>query len=413
MNLEWYIARRLIGSKEHKSSISAPIIKIAIAAIALGLLMMLIALATGVGLRHKIREKVSAFNGHIQIYNYDNNSSEVSIIPVSTHQEFYPEFKITDGVRHVQAVATKAGIIRMEDTFEGFIAKGVGTDYDWSAFEEFLVGGRLPDYSDALNSEVLISRRMAERLQLGVDSLFNSFFLKEENPDRIPNQRRFQVVGIYDSGFEEFDATYIFTDIRHIQRMNNWQADQVGNFEVFLEDFEQIDEKGAEIYGRTLSNLDTQTIQNKYYQIFEWIGLFDFNIALIIGIMILVGGINMITALLVLILERTPMIGILKSLGTTNWSIRKVFLYNAAYLIGLGLLWGNLLGLGILAIQWKFRVFKFPNPEEYYMTYIPVYLDLSTVLILNAGVLVLCLLMLLIPSWIITRISPVKAIRFA
>lgn len=413
MNLEWYIARRLIGSREHKSSISAPIIKIAIAAIALGLLMMLIALATGVGLRHKIREKVSAFNGHIQIYNYDNNSSEVSIIPVSTRQDFYPEFNLTEGVRHVQAVATKAGIIRMEDTFEGFIAKGVGTDYDWSAFEEFLVEGRLPDYSQALNSEVLISRRMAERLQLGVDSQFNSFFLKEENPDRIPNQRRFQVVGIYDSGFEEFDATYIFTDIRHIQRMNNWEAEQVGNFEVFLEDFDQIDEKGADIYGRTLSNLDTQTIKNKYYQIFEWIGLFDFNIVLIIGIMILVGGINMITALLVLILERTPMIGILKSLGTTNWSIRKVFLYNAAYLIGLGLLWGNVLGLGLLAIQWKYRIFKFPNPEEYYMNYIPVYMDLPTLLILNAGVLVLCLLMLLIPSWIITRISPVRAIRFA
>jgi lipoprotein-releasing system permease protein len=413
LNLEWYIARRLIGSKEHKSSISAPIIKIAIAAIALGVLMMLIALATGVGLRHKIREKVSAFNGHIQIYNYDNNSSEVSIIPVSKAQDFYPEFKLTGGVSHVQAVATKAGIIRMEDTFEGFIAKGVGTDYDWSAFEEFLIAGRLPVYGESLNSEVLISRRMAGRLQLEVEEQFNCFFLKEEDPEKIPNQRRFLVVGIYDSGFEEFDATYIFTDIRHIQRMNNWQEDQVGNFEVFLEDFDQIEEKGAEIYRITGSDLDTQTIQQKYYQIFEWIGLFDFNIGLIIGIMILVGGINMITALLVLILERTPMIGILKALGTANWSIRKVFLYNAAYLIGLGLLIGNFLGLGLLAIQWKFRVFKFPNPEEYYMDYIPVYLDLPTVLFLNAGVLVLCLLMLLVPSVIITRISPVQAIRFA
>jgi lipoprotein-releasing system permease protein len=413
LNLEWYIARRLIGSKEHKSSISAPIIKIAIAAIALGVLMMLIALATGVGLRHKIREKVSAFNGHIQIYNYDNNNSEVSLIPVSTRQEFYPEFNTVQGVRHIQGVATKAGIIRMEDTFEGFIAKGVGTDYNWDAFEEFLVAGRFPNYGEALNSEVLISRQMAARLNLDLNSQFNCFFLKEENPEKIPNQRRFQVVGIYDSGFEEFDGTYIFTDIRHIQRMNNWSSEEVGNFEVFLEDFDQIEEKGAEIYNNTVSDLDTQTIQRKYYQIFEWIGLFDFNIALIIGIMILVGGINMITALLVLILERTPMIGILKSLGTTNWSIRKVFLYNAAYLIGLGLLIGNALGLGLLAIQWKFRVFKFPNPEEYYMDYIPVYLDLPTVLMLNAGVLALCLLMLLIPSWIITRISPARAIRFA
>ncbi|MEJ2163471.1 MAG: FtsX-like permease family protein [Robiginitalea sp.] len=412
MNLEWYIARRLIGSREHKSSISAPIIKIAIAAIAIGLLMMIVALATGVGLRHKIREKVSAFNGHIQIFNYDNNISDVSVMPVSTRQVFYPDFKLTDGVRHIQAVATKAGIIRTEDTFEGFIAKGVGTDYDWASFSEFLVAGRLPDYNGELNTEVLVSRRMAERLQLGVDSLFNSFFLKDEDPSRVPNQRRFRVVGVYDSGFEEFDATYIFTDIRHLQRMNNWQADQVGNFEVFLQDFDQIEEKGAEIYGKTLSDLDTQTIQNKYYQIFEWIGLFDFNIALIIGIMILVGGINMITALLVLILERTPMIGVLKALGARDWSIRKVFLYNAAYLIGLGLFWGNVLGLGLLGLQWKYRVFKFPNPEEYYMDYIPVYMDLPTLLVLNLGVLVLCLFMLLIPSWIITRISPVRAIRF-
>ena len=194
--------------------------------------------------------------------------------------------------------------------------------------------------------------------------------------------------------------------------MNKWTDTEVGNFEVFLNDFEDIDEKSNEIYGQTVSSLDTKTIKDKYYKIFEWIGLFDFNIALIIGIMIIVGGINMITALLVLILERTPMIGILKALGTTNWSIRKVFLYNAAYLIGVGLFWGNLIGLGVIFLQEKFRMFKFPNPKEYYIEYIPVSIDLWIVLLLNIGVLILCLLMLLIPSYIITRITPVKAIRF-
>ncbi|WP_445381503.1 ABC transporter permease [Robiginitalea sp. IMCC43444] len=412
MNLELYIAKRLIKGKEHKISISAPIIKIAIAAIALGLLMMLIALATGVGLKYKIREKVAAFNGHIQIYNYDNNVSEVSVLPVSTQQEFYPDFNLTDGVNHIQAVATKAGIIRTADTFEGIIAKGVGPDYNWSLFKDFLVGGSIPDYSGELGTQVLVSKMLAARLGLEVGSNFNAFFLKEEDPSRVPNQRRFEVLGIYDSGFEEFDGTYIFTDIRHIQRMNNWQADEVGNFELFLDDFDQITEKSADIYGKTLSDLDTQTINNKYYQIFEWIGLFDFNIALIIGIMILVGGINMITALLVLILERTPMIGILKALGANNWSIRKIFLYNAAYLIGIGLFWGNAIGLTLVWIQDRYRIFKFPNPEEYYIDYIPVYLNLQTVLLLNTGVLILCLLMLLIPSHIITRISPVKAIKF-
>ena len=412
MNLEYFIAKRLIKGKEHKISISAPIIKIAIAAIAIGVIMMLIAIATGIGLKEKIREKVTAFNGHVQIYNYDNNNSEVSIVPVSTEQEFYPEFKMVDGIVHIQAVATKAGIIRTEETFEGIIAKGVGTDYNWSAFEEFLIDGVLPDYTGELNSDVLISKIMANRLNLKVGDSFFAFFLRDDVADKIPNQRKFTITGIYDSGFEEIDGLYIFTDIRHIQHMNKWKDTEVGNFEIFLNSFDDIDEKSNEIYGKTVSYLDTKSIKDKYYKIFEWIGLFDFNIALIIGIMIIVGGINMITALLVLILERTPMIGILKALGTSNWSVRKVFLYNAAYLIAAGLLWGNLIGLSIIFVQDKFRVFKFPNPKEYYIEYIPVSIDVSTILLLNIGVLLLCLLMLLIPSYIITRITPVKAIRF-
>ncbi|WP_136464982.1 ABC transporter permease [Flagellimonas onchidii] len=412
MNLELFIAKRLITGKEHKISISAPIIKIAISAIAIGIVMMLIAIATGVGLKHKIREKVAAFNGHIQISNYDNNNSEVSVSPVSLEQEFYPEFKDVGGVAHVQGVATKGGIIRTEDTFEGMLAKGVGTDYDWAVFEEYLVDGRLPNYSGKLNSEVLISKIKANLLNLKVGDTFFAIFLKENDPSKPPNNRKFEVVGIYDSGFEELDRDIVFVDIRHVQRMNKWSEDEIGNFEVFLEDFDAMDTKIAEIYDETPSDLDAMSIKTRYFRIFEWIGLFDFNIALIIGIMIIVGGINMITALLVLILERTQMIGVLKALGAENWSIRKVFLYNAAYLISIGLLWGNGIGLIILYLQDKFRLFKFPNPEEYYIEYIPVYMDIPTVLMLNLGVMLLCLLMLLVPSYIITKITPVKAIKF-
>ncbi len=412
MNLEYFIARRLIRGKDHKINISAPIIKIAIVAIAIGLVMMLIAIATGLGLKYKIREKVAAFNGHVQIYNYDNNASEVSVVPVYKMQDFYPEFKGIDGIEHVQAVASKGGIIRTAETFEGIIAKGVGPDYNWTVFEEFIASGRVPEYSGKLNTEVLLSRLMANRLQLQTGDTFFAFFLKDDDASQTPNQRKFEIVGLYDSGFEEFDGSYVFVDIRHIQRMNKWEEDQIGNFEVFLSDFDDIEEKTNEIYGQTVSILDTQNIRTKYYKIFEWIGLFDFNIALIIGIMIIVGGINMITALLVLILERTPMIGVLKALGSTNWSIRKIFLINAAYLIGIGLLWGNIIGLGLIALQDKFRFLKFPNPEEYYIDYIPVYITPFTVLLLNLGVLLLCLLMLLIPSRSIARISPVKAIRF-
>lgn len=412
MNLEYFIAKRLITGKEHKISISAPIIKIAIAAIALGLVMMLIAIATGVGLKYKIREKVTAFNGHVQIYNYDNNNSEVSVVPVSKNQEFYPNFDSVEGIVHVQAVATKAGIIRTAETFEGVIAKGVGDDYNWEALKEYLVAGELPNYKDTLNSDILMSKLMANRLNLNVGDSFFTFFLKNQDANTLPNQRKFIVKGIYDSGFEEIDELFIFIDIRHIQRMNKWADNQVGNFEIFLESFEAIDEKSKLIYSKTLSDLDTKTLKDKYRNIFEWIGLFDFNIVLIIGILIVVCGFNMITALLVLILERTPMIGILKALGSNNWSIRKVFLYNAAYLIGVGLFWGNVIGLGLIYIQEVFKPFKFPNPKEYYIEYIPVYMDVTTVLILNIGVMVLCVLMLLVPSYIITKITPVKAIRF-
>ena len=252
---------------------------------------------------------------------------------------------------------------------------------------------------------------MANRLQLKIGDSFSAFFPKEEDPLK-PNRRKFRLVGIYDSGFEEIDGVFVFVDIRHIQRMNKWEEDQIGNFEVFLDSFDDLEVKSKEIYGKIVSTLDTQTVVNKYYKIFEWIGLFDFNIALIIGIMIIVGGINMITALLVLILERTRMIGILKALGAANWSIRKIFLFNATYLISVGLFWGNLLGLGFIWIQGKYRLLKFPNPQEYYIEYIPVYIDLVTVLLLNLGVLILCFLMLLVPSYIITGIDPVKAIRF-
>lgn len=410
MNLEFFIAKRLIGAKQHKSSISAPIIKIAIIAIAIGVIMMLVSFATGIGLQEKIREKMSAFTGHIAITSYDNNNSEVSIRPVSIHQDFYPEFTTVDGVRHVQATAYKAGVIRTATDFEGIVVKGVGTDYDWSYFEDFLVAGELPDFSGSLNAEVLISEYMANRLGFGVGDKVVTYFLREENYERT-RLVAFEVKGIYNSGFQEFDELYLVADMRHIQRLNGWEKDEVGGFEVFIDDFSEIDQKGQEIYESTSSFLDTRTIKQKYSNIFEWLSLFDFNIALIIGIMILVAGINMITALLVLILERTQMIGILKALGTNDWSIRKVFLYNAGYLIVLGLFWGNLIGLGLLFAQKYFKLIPL-NPETYYVTEAPVYIGWEYILAVNVGTLVLCMFMLLLPSYIVTRISPVKAMKF-
>jgi len=411
LDFEYFLAKRIIGSRSYKSSISAPIIKIGIVAIALGIIVMLIAIATGIGLQEKIREKAIAFNGHLTIQNYDSNNSNESVKPVSIIQDFYPNFKSVEGVTHIQAVAKKFGIIRTETDFEGMVFKGVGADYDWKYLDEYLVDGTLPDYLGAISNDVAISEYLAKRLNFQVGDSFQAYFMKEDT-EKLPFQRKFTVVGIYNSGFQELDKTYFIGDIKHVQRMNKWDENEIGNFEVFIDDYDQLEEKGIEIYQSTPSTLNTITVSQQYATIFEWIKIFDQNIYGIIGIMIIVAGINMITALLVLILERTQMIGALKALGSSNWSIRKFFLYNATYLILIGLFWGNLIGLGLLLVQKYFGVLEFPNPEHYYMRTIPVYLKFSNVILLNIGTFILCLIMLLVPSFIITKISPVKAMRF-
>ncbi|TRX29197.1 ABC transporter permease [Flavobacterium franklandianum] len=410
MNLEYFIAKRLITAKDYKSSISSPIIKIAISAIAIGMIMMIVSVATGIGLQQKIRDKVSAFNGHIIISNYDNNQSEVTLVPISKHQDFYPKFTSVSGVSHIQAIASKAGIIRTETAFEGIILKGVGTDYRWDNIKEYIVSGKLPNFSTNINQEVVISQLLANRLNLKVGDSFNTFFIKEDQ-NKLPNIRRFKVAGIFNSGFQDFDATYIIGDIRHIQRINKWKPDQVGAFEVFTNDFDNIKSIGEQVYEQTSSTLDTKTIIEKYSYIFEWLKLFDLNIIIILAVMILVATINMVVALLVLILERTQMIGILKALGSNNWSVRKIFLYNAFYLIVRGLFWGNLIGISLLVIQQYFGIIKL-NPENYYVKQAPVYINLGYILLLNLLTVTVCFLVLLIPSYIITKISPVKAIRF-
>jgi lipoprotein-releasing system permease protein len=253
-------------------------------------------------------------------------------------------------------------------------------------------------------------------LHLKLGDTFITFFLKNEI-NKYPNKRNFLIVGIFDSGFQEFDSNYIIGDIRHIQRMNKWEKDEVGAFEIFVNDFDRIEELGNKVYKATFNKqnqakpLDAKTIVDKYYFIFEWLKMFDINIQIILIVMIFVATINMVVALLVLILERTQMIGILKALGANDWSIRKIFLYNALYLIGKGLFWGNAIGIGILLMQQQFGIVTL-NPESYYVNQAPVYIGIENILLLNLLTVVICFLILLIPSYIITKISPIKAIRY-
>jgi lipoprotein-releasing system permease protein len=411
LNYELFIAKRIIAGKKYKNSISSPIIKIAITAIALGIIIMLIAVATGAGLQHKIRDKMAGFKGHIQIVNYDTNNSDVSTTSVKKEQDFYPTFKNIEGIKNVQVFANKAGILRTKTDFEGIIFKGVSTDYDWSFFKEYLIAGKVPDFNQPRTREVLLSQTVMNRLQLKLNDTILATFIKTVH-SKLPSNKKYIISGIYSTGFLQFDKSMMIGDIREVQKLNKWTENEVGGFEVLIDDFDEVDKIGDKVYNSISATLNSKTIVETYYNVFEWIKLFDNNVWFIIAIMILIAGINMITALLVLILERVQMIGILKSLGSSNTSIRKIFLYNASYLILKGLFWGNVIGLSIIGIQHYFKIITL-DPETYYVSTMPVYISVTAILLLNIGTLLLCFLMLIIPSYIITKITPSKSIKFA
>ena len=411
MNYELFIAKRIIANKKDKSSISSPIIKIAIVAIALGMIVMLISVATGLGLKYKIRDKISGLNGHILLQKFNQNESENTNIPIVLDSTLYQSLKTIDGVKKIQGTATKNAMIRTEKDFEMVVFKGVSPDYDWHFFTDYLQEGKLPQFSNKKTSnEILISQFLADKLQLKVGDKVVSWFLKNTNTAKA-NARSFLISGIYNSGIKEFDSHYIIGDLKIIQRLNKWKPNQVGTVEILINDFKQLEPITNAIYENIDPLINAIPITEKFPDIFEWINMFDVNITLIIIIMIVIGGINMITALLVLILERTQMIGILKALGNTNKSIRKIFLYNAAYLILKGLFWGNLIGLGLIFLEKTFHFISL-NPDNYYVNHIPFHLSVTHIFLLNLGTLILCLLMLILPTYLVSKISPVKAIKF-
>ena len=409
MNLEYFIAKRLIVSKSYKSSVSSPIIKIAILAIALSILMMVMSVATGVGLQQKIREKISAFNGHVIVSNFDDNQSQVTAEPIDTKLLPISQLKKNSFITHVQPVITKGALIRTETDVEGIIFKGVDASYRWKNLKEFLVAGKIPTYKKGYINEVLISQFLANRLKLKVGNSFNTFFMKTQG--KLPSIRKFKIAGIYNSGFQEFDSSYIIGNIEHLQRINKWQPNQVGAYEIFIDDFTKLDERAQQIYKSIPPTFNSASIAEKYFSVFEWLKIFDTNIILVIIIMIVVAVTNVVVSLLVLIIERTQLIGMLKALGANNWSVRKIFLYNSFHLISRGLLWGNGIAILLLVIQKKFEIIKL-NPESYYVSSAPVDINLLHILLLNFGTILICVLVLLIPSYLITKISPIKALKF-
>jgi len=410
LKINFFIANRLLKNDKSKDRISSPIIKISIISISIGVVIMLISMATGFGLQHKIREKISAFSGHIIISNFDNNQSGITLNPISIKQDFYPQFDKVSGIKNVQAFATIGGILKTDKDFEGIIYKGVDSLYDWSLFKPFLINGKIPDFSKSkINDSILISKILADRLHLKLLDKIPAYFIREGSNK--PQLRIFKIAGIYDTGFEDFDKSYILGQMKMVQKLYKWPDTLTGGFEVILQDFDQLDTKTREIYNETPSTLNTQSIKDKYPLIFNWLQMFDFNILLILSIIIFIAGLNMITTILVLILEKRNFIAIMKVLGSSNKRLQRIFLIQAAYIIGIGLLIGNLIGLGLIFLQ-KYYGFIKLNPETYYVRTAPVYLKIQDILLLNTGVALIILLMLSIPVLIIGKISPTKVLKY-
>ena len=410
MKFEFFIARRMMSSKHYKSSVSAPIIKIGIGAIALGMIVMLISVATSAGLQREIRNKIIAYKGHITISHFDGNRSDESLLPLDLTDLLLRQLDSVEGISSYYFEANKFGIVRTENDFEGVVFKGLDKQFDWDKFNGYLLEGRLPVVGDSLTNEILISQYLSNRLGLRTgDPLFMYFLREDEN--RPPAQRKFDIVGVINSGFQDLDATYLLGDLRHVQILNKWTPNQVGEIVVMAGDFDELDLLNERIYQNISFDLDSRTVVQQHAEIFEWISIFDQNTQMILVIMILVAGINMVTALLVLILERTPMIGLLRALGGQSHSLQKIFLLNAAHLIGWGLLFGNLIGLSLLFIQQFFGVIPL-DPSVYYVTEVPIHLNFFHWIYLNLGVFVLSMLMLLIPSNIVRKVSPVTAMGF-
>lgn len=406
MNTEFFIARRILSGR--KESFSRPIVRIAILSIALSIMVMIIAVALVTGFQKEIREKVIGFGAHIQISNYDaNNSYESS--PVSMNQSFYPALEQEEGIRHIQVFAIKPGIIKTQSEIEGVVLKGVGSDFDWSFFQDKIVEGKPFVVTDTgRTNDVLISKIQAARLNLKTGDDLIMYFINQGQT--VPGVRKFTISGIYDTGLEEFDRTFVLGDIHHIQRLNKWDSLQVGGFEVFINHFEDLDAVTEKVYSNIGYDLNAKSVKEMYPQIFDWLSFQDVNVAIIIILMIFVSVINMISTLLIIIIEKTNLIGILKAMGSPNWSIRKIFLYNSAYLVGNGLLWGNLVALLLCFIQIKFGILTL-DPASYYVNTVPINLNILHLLMINGGTILICILVLIIPTYIITRISPVKAIR--
>ena len=413
MNLELFIARKIHFSKQGERQATPPAIRIAMIGIALGLAVMILSVAIVIGFKKEVRNKVIGFGSHIQITNFDNNSS-YQTMPIAVSDSFLVALKERSGIRHVETFATKPGILKTETDFQGIVLKGVDRQYDWSFFQKNLKEGEVFQLDSAKrSSDVIISRYLSDLVGLKVGDSFLTYFVEED-----VRARKFHITGIYETGFADYDKLFVIADIRQVKRLNGWSDDQVSGVELLVDDYGQVDSLAENLYFELMDKQDREG--NTYYvrsikelnpMIFSWLEVLDINVVVILVLMLAVAGFTMISGLLIIILERTNMIGILKALGENNRSIRKIFLYVSFFLIGKGMLWGNVIGISLCLLQSYTHLIKLDS-SIYYLDAVPVDLNVISLALLNIGTLLVSMLMMLGPSYLITRISPAKSIRF-
>lgn len=413
MNLELFIARKIHFSKEGNRQVTPPAVRIAIVGVALGLAVMILSVAIVIGFKKEVRNKVIGFGSHIQITNFDNNSS-YETTPIAVSDSLLQALQEFPGIKHIEGYATKMGILKTDSDFQGVVLKGIDTDYDWSFFRNNLKEGELLTIDPKKTStDVIISRYLSDLLGLKLGDSILTYFVQED-----VRARKFNIAGIYETGFMDYDKLFVLADIKQIRRLNGWEKDEVSGLELLVDDYDKLDQIAEDLYFNLVEKQDrhgntyfTRSIKEMNPMIFNWLDVLDVNVVVILILIFAVAGFTMISGLLIIILERTNMIGILKALGENNVSIRKIFLYISFFLIGKGMLWGNVVGIAICLIQSHFRIIKL-DPSIYYLDAVPIDLSIVSLILLNIGTLCASMLMMLGPSYLITKIDPAKSIRF-
>lgn len=423
MNFSNYIAKRLLNNQESSKNISRPIVRIGVIGIALGVAVMIITVSVITGFQKQIIQKITTFTSHAQICHYDENQS-MEPMPIVIDENRVNELRKIPNIRHIQAYATKNGILKTKSDNEGIVLKGVTFDYDWSQLKSYVVEGSVLSLSkDSIGKDIFISQSLANKLHLKINQKLLVYFItKKKLSDTTssgenfirhePRVKDFYIKGIFNTGFEEFDNNLVFVDLRQIQKLNYWEHNQVAGYEVYVNDFNVLDSSLETLNDQLGYLYKVVSVKQLQSAIFNWLDMIDVNAVIIITLMVLVAAINMISALLILILEQTTLIGILKALGLSNVHVRKIFLNLSFRLLAKGLLFGNLIGLSLCFLQMHLKIISL-NPETYYLASVPINLSLSHIIAINFGTLVICLLMMVLPTFLIYKITPMRAIRFS